>query len=172
MDINTQITNRIYCTGFCKDTHYTQNLYEYWVKNIKDPDILFRLKMKGFYQKKYKWTDKQTDTAIADLLESSRGYTINGKEYMFDWGVGQNRVVKTDHSLYKMHLPELDHKRPKALFEDNDPLRDDPSNFQVLCKRLNEAKNDTSTDEQWLAILRMVLDNIEDKDAAREMLSN
>ena len=75
--------------GFCERTYYTQELYDFWVDNYADPDVLFKVKIWGKYKMKYKWSDAQTDQWIKENLEESKGFDVNGIWYAYDWGSGR-----------------------------------------------------------------------------------
>ena len=155
MDINTQIANRRFFTGFCERTYYTQELYDSWVDNYDDPDILFKIKIKGKYQKKYKWTDAQTEQWIQDNLESSRGYDVNGTWYAYDWGSGENKIRPMD----KMHEPNLDHIIPRE-----QGGSDIPENLRIRSRRVNENKGNTNSDQERYATITDMIDDMEDSD--------
>jgi hypothetical protein len=161
MDVNTQIANRRFFTGFCERTYYTQELYDSWVDNYDDPDILFKIKIKGKYQKMYKWTEAQAEQFIADNLEDSRGYTVNGEWYAYDWGVGENKVTRD-----KMHEPNLDHVLPRERGG-----ADTPDNMRIRSRRLNENKGNTNTDqERWATVIDMIAD-FDSEEERRNLLS-
>lgn len=163
MSINDKIENRKLFTGFCEYTYYRPDLYDFVVDNWTDPDILFKVKILGRYKRLYRWTDEECLKFITDNLEESRGHEVNGEWYAYDWGSGENKVA-TGH---KMHLPELDHIDPKAHGIDNSP-----SNFRIRVKRLNENKGDTNTDQERIATIIDMWDDIEDKDSVREYLTD
>ena len=152
--INESIENRKPYTGFDDNTYYTQALFDFVVDNFQDPDVLFKLKILGKYRKTYRWTEQQAWDFINANLESSRGHDVNGTWYAYDWGSGENRVTKD-----KMHEPNLDHIIPRE-----QGGSDDPENMRIRCRRLNENKGNTNTDqERWATIVDMWND-IEDKE--------
>ena len=153
MDVNSQIASRKLFTGFCERTYYTQELYDFWVDNYADPDILFKIKIRGKYQKKYKWTDAQTEQWLADHLEESRGFDVNGTWYAYDWGSGENKI----RPMNKMHEPNLDHIIPRE-----QGGTDDPENLRIRCRRLNENKGNTNSDQERYATIIDMIDDIED----------
>lgn len=149
MSINDQITSRKPYTGFDENTYYRQELFDYVVDNFTDPDVLFKIKIMGYYAKRYKWTDEQAEKFIADNLEDSRGYTVNGEWYAYDWGVGENNVTRD-----KMHEPNLDHILPRERGG-----ADTPDNMRIRSRRLNENKGNTNTDqERWATVIDMMAD--------------
>lgn len=162
MSINEQIAERKLYPGFDESTYYRQELFDYVVDNYGDPDILFKVKIFGYYAKRYKWTDEQAAKFIEDNLEDSRGYSVNGEWYAYDWGVGENNVTKD-----KMHEPNLDHIIPKERGG-----ADAPDNMRIRSRRLNENKGNTSTDqERWATIVDMWND-IEAKERYTDLLEN
>jgi len=170
MDVNTQIKNRILYTRFNESTWYTQDLYGFWVTNFNDPDVLFKVKIYGKYKKLYKWTTEQCDWFIENHLEDSRGHTVDGEWFAYDWGSGNNKITP----MHKMHQPNLDHIVPKSEFKkyggklDGDP--DVPENMRIRVRRLNENKGDTNTDtERWATIYDM-LDDMDDRAVIRAKL--
>jgi len=170
MDVNTLIETRTLYTRFNEYTWYTQDLYGFWVANYNDPDILFKIKIKGKYKKLYKWTDKQCDKFIEDNLEDSRGYSVDGEWFAYDWGAGNNKITPVD----KMHQPNLDHIIPRSEFKKYGGSRpgnpDVPENMRIRVRRLNENKGDTNTDvERWATIYDM-LDDVDDRAVIRAKL--
>lgn len=152
--INEQIDNRKVYPGFDDATYYTQDLFAFVVDNIKDPDVWFKLKVFGYYARKYKWTTEQAQWFIDNNIEDSRGHDVSGTWFAYDWGSGENTVTND-----KMHKPHLDHIVPR---EQGGP--DTPENMRIRCGRLNENKGNTNSDiERWATIVDM-FDDIEDKE--------
>ena len=149
MSINEKIAERKLYTGYDENTYYRQELFDFLVDNYNDPDVLFKIKIMGYYAKRYKWTDAQAEQFIADNLEDSRGYTVNGEWYAYDWGVGENNVTRD-----KMHEPNLDHVLPRERGG-----ADTPDNMRIRSRRLNENKGNTNTDqERWATVIDMMAD--------------
>jgi len=164
MDINEQIENKKsnLFSGEHDSTYYTRDLFKFVVNNITDPDVLFKIKIYGYYKRKYKWTKEQADKFIKDNLEDSRGYYVNGTWYAYDWGSGENSVTND-----KMHKPHLDHKDVRSKGGS-----DDPENMRILSARQNENKGDTDNDqERWATIVTMWND-IEDKEKYADLLKS
>lgn len=152
--INENIQSRKPYTGFDDSTYYTQDLFNFVVDNFNDPDVLFKLKILGMYRKKYKWTEQQAWDFINANLEESRGHDVDGTWYSYDWGSGENSITKD-----KMHEPNLDHIIPREQGGE-----DIPENMRIRCRRLNENKGNTNTDqERWATVIDM-LNDIEDKE--------
>lgn len=156
--INNAIRGRCLHTSPDDGTYYTQELYDFAVDNIDDPDLLFKIKIKGFYARKYKWTQEQADWFIGTHLADSRSHTDGEREYLYDWGAGHNKVTED-----MMHEPNLDHIDPRSLRGSNDP-----SNFRIRCARLNENRGNTVSDNERRAT---IIDMFNDMSApARESL--
>ena len=156
MNVNSQIANRILFTGFCERTYYTQELYDFWVDNYADPDVLFKVKIWGKYKMKYKWSDAQTDQWIKENLEESKGFDVNGIWHAYDWGSGRHKIKP----MNKMHEPNLDHIIPSEQGGDNNP-----GNLRIRCRRLNENKGNTNSDIERIATICDMIDDIEDTDS-------
>jgi len=147
--LNEQIQNRVFTTQYDDDTYYTQDLYDYLIDNINDPDILFKHKILGFYKQKYKWTKEEALEFIENNLEKSRGHYVIDEWFSYDWGSGLNSITKD-----KMYSPQLDHIIPKS-----EGGTDHPSNMRIRDARLNQNKGDTNTDIEFVAsILDMISD--------------
>ena len=147
--INQAIRDRVLHTAPDDGTYYTQDLYDHAVDHVDDPDLLFKIKIWGFYARKYKWTRAQADWFIANNLADSRSHDDGEREYLYDWGAGLNKVT-TD----MMHEPNLDHIDPRSLSRNNDP-----SNFRIRCARLNENKGNMVSDlERRATIIDMFKD--------------
>ena len=158
--LNDKIKNRKLYSGFDESTYYTQELFEFVVDNISDPDILFKLKIYGMYAKKYKWNKEQADKFIKDHLEESRGYFVNDIWYAYDWGSGENRITKE-----KMHEPNLDHVIPR---ERGGP--DTPENMRIRSRRLNENKGNTNLDIERIATIEDMLNDMESETDRNNLL--
>ena len=149
MNINEQIQNRILYSGFDDSTYYTQDLFKFVVTNINDPNVLFKLKIYGYYKRRYKWTDKECQWFIDNNVESSVSWTSNGVTYLYDWGSGENSITNDI-----MHKPHLDHFIPKSKGGS-----DKPENMRIRVQILNESKGATDSDAQRIAIIE---DNFHD----------
>lgn len=167
MSMNSQISSRIPYTGFDESTYYTKELYAFFVENVYDPDVYFKLKILGKYAKDYKWTREQAWVFIETHLEESRGYYVGNIFYQYDWGSGENKQKPID----KMHEPNLDHILPREQGGDNSP-----SNFRIRSRRLNENKNNTNSDVERIATIMDFANDIEDNtllvQLAKEWLDN
>jgi hypothetical protein len=65
-EINQGILNRELFSGQEEGTYFNQELYNFFCDNYDDPHLLFKIKIKGYYQKLYKWTDLETEQFIED----------------------------------------------------------------------------------------------------------
>jgi hypothetical protein len=148
--INQAIIDRELFTGDEESTYY--HLYNFVVDNYDDPYILFKVAIKGYYQKLYKWSDAETDKFIEDHKESSVKWTDGNQEYYYDWGKGKNKVTN-DY----LHFPNLDHIDPHSLSKDNRP-----ENFRIRCRRLNENRGNTNSDKERRAT---IIDMFNDMDS-------
>ena len=138
-------------------TYFTQSLYDYAADNSTDPNILFKIKIKGYYQKLYKWTDEETNQFIKNNLDESIKWTDGIHEYCYDWGYGKNLI--TDHSF---HFPNLDHIVPKSLADTlgwTTEQINHYSNFRIRCAKLNESKGNINSDQERRMV---ILDNWND----------
>jgi len=158
--INSKILGRRLATQFDENTYYTQQLYNFWVDNEHDPDVLFKIKVYGYYKQNYKWSQEQADKFIQDNLESSRSWEINDTEYFYDWGAGINKITWD-----KMHEPNLDHIVPKEQGGE-----DTPENMRIRCRRLNENKGNTNSDIERVASIVDLAEDIEDTDIKKQCL--
>lgn len=149
IEINLKIQNRSLFKGKEESTYYTNALYDYACDNYKDPHLLFKIKILGYYQKLYKWSNHETEKFINDNLDNSVKWSDGVNEYYYDWGKGKNQI--TDHQL---HEPNLDHIIPKSLGG-----TDDASNFRIRCTRLNENRGNTNSDHERHAT---IVDNFND----------
>ena len=149
IDINSIIESRELYTGFDESTYFKQSLYDFVVDNFEDPDVLFKVKVFGRYKSLYKWTDQQCQQFIDDNINEARGYQVNGKMYLYDWGAGKNKITYD-----KMHESNLDHIVPKERGG-----KDVPENMRIRSRRLNENKGNTNSDqERYATIIDMITD--------------
>ena len=144
-DINKAILNKELFSGQEEGTYFNQELYNYFCDNYDDPYLLFKIKIKGYYQKLYKWSDAETDKFIEDHKHNSVKWTDGVQEYYYDWGKGKNQV--TDDYL---HFPNLDHIIPASIGETPDNR---PVNFRIRCRRLNENRGNTNSDSERRATI-------------------
>jgi hypothetical protein len=142
-EINELIRNRRLYPGFEEQTYFTQELYDLAADHYDDPLILFKIKVYGYYQRKYKWTKEQADWFIAQNAEHAISHSDGIQEYVYDWGRGKNKLTQD-----MMHEPNLDHIDPVSKSKNNDP-----SNFRIRCARLNENKGNMSTDNERRAVI-------------------
>jgi hypothetical protein len=148
-EINDLIRNRKLYTGFDEATYYRRELFVLRCKEAKDPYLLFKIKIFGYYKKTYKWTDEQCQYFIDNNIDDSLGYEVNGILYLYDWGVGYNNITRD-----KMHEPNLDHIIPKEQGGENTP-----ENMRIRSRRLNENKGNTNSDqERYATIIDMIAD--------------
>lgn len=153
MDIHSEINNRIVTrslhTGFDEGTYFSQELYNFAVDHHDDPQVLFKIKIYGYYASKYKWTRDQANWFIEHNLNDAVKHSDGQHEYFYDWGRGHNKL--TDHM---MHEPNLDHIDPRSISNNNNP-----ENFRIRCARLNENKGNMVSDrERRATIVDMFLD--------------
>lgn len=160
MIINEQIENRKLFTGFDDSTYYTQDLFNFVVDNITDPDVLFKLKIYGYYKRRYKWTTEQCDYFIDNNITEAQGHDVSGTWFAYDWGSGENSVTNN-----RMHKPHLDHIIPREQGGE-----DVPENMRIRVARLNESKGNTNSDIERFAIVLDMLNDIEDKELYRDKL--
>jgi hypothetical protein len=144
-EINKAILNRELFSGQEEGTYFNQELYNFFCDNYYDPYLLFKIKIKGYYQKLYKWTDAETDKFIEDHKEKSIKWTDGIQEYYYDWGKGKNQVTEN-----YLHFPNLDHIIPASIGEVPDNR---PENFRIRCRRLNENRGNTNTDKERRATI-------------------
>ena len=147
--INQQIRSRVLHPGYDDSTYYNQSLYDYACDNMHDPLLLFKIKIRGYYAPKYKWTKQQADCFIERNISDSHSHSDGKHEYLYDWGAGLNKVTTN-----MMHEPNLDHINPRSLSNDNSP-----DNFRIRCARLNENKGNMISDrERRATIIDMFFD--------------
>lgn len=163
-EINERIRARSLHKGSDEGTYFNQKYYEFAVINYQDPLMLFKLKVYGYYAKKYKWTDEQAKWFIDNNAKDAVSHSDGAREYLYDWGRGHNKV--TDHA---MHVPHLDHIDPKSVSNNNNP-----ENFRIRCARLNENKGNMIEDgERRATIIDMFLDMSEsERKSLLEYLQN
>jgi hypothetical protein len=82
--INDKIRIRLLHTGNDTDTYYTESLYGFACQHYNDPHVLFKLKIKGYYQKLYKWSDDETEWFIENNLEESVKWSDGTQDYYID----------------------------------------------------------------------------------------
>jgi hypothetical protein len=159
-EINDLIKNRQLHPGNDENTYYSPELYDFAVDNHDDPFVLFKIKVYGYYQKRYKWTREQADWFIENNIAEAYSHSDGSQEYLYDWGKGKNKVTGN-----MMHEPNLDHINPASLSNN-----DHPSNFRIRCARLNENKGNMSTDQERRAT---VIDTLKDmsESSRNELLS-
>ena len=150
--INQAIRDRVLHTAPDDGTYYSLDLYDWACDNIYDPLLLFKIKIRGFYARKYKWTAEQAEWFINNNIADAISHGDGQREYLYDWGAGLNKVT-TD----MMHEPNLDHIDPASISKNNHP-----SNFRIRCARLNENKgNMTSDSERRATIIDTLNDMLE-----------
>jgi hypothetical protein len=159
-DINEKIKARKLYTGFDESTYHRQDLFKLRVKQAKDPHLLFKIKIFGHYKNVYKWTDEDCQKFIDNNIHESEGLTVNGIWYAYDWGTGYNSVTKD-----KMHEPNLDHIIPKERGGKNTP-----ENMRIRCRRLNENKGNTNSDQERYATVEDMLNDMDDAELRRDLI--
>jgi hypothetical protein len=141
-EINDLIKNRQLHPGNDENTYYSPELYDFAVDNHDDPFVLFKIKVYGYYQKRYKWTREQADWFIENNIAEAYSHSDGSQEYLYDWGKGKNKVSNNDH----------------------------PSNFRIRCARLNENKGNMSTDQERRATVIDTLKDMSES-SRNELLS-
>jgi len=159
--INEQITARKFYSGFDETTYYRKDLFSMFVRNHTDHDILFKLKIYGFYKNRYKWTNAQCDYFIENNLLDSRSHEVNGMWYSYDWGAGFNKLTADP-----MHEPHLDHIIPRE-----QGGKDTPENMRIRCRRLNMNKGNTNSDQERYATIVDMLNDMDDEGLRAELVS-
>lgn len=147
--INEKIKARVLHPGYDDLTYYTLDLYNFACEHYDNPLVLFKIKIYGYYAKRYKWTEEQANWFIENNAQDAISHSDGVQEYLYDWGKGKNQI--TDHP---MHEPNLDHINPHSLSQDNSP-----ENFRIRCARLNENKGNMNSDNERRAT---ILDMLED----------
>lgn len=160
MSINDEIKNRLLFTGFNESTYYKQSLFDFVVNYINDPDVLFKVKVFGFYKSKYKWTDEQCQFFIDNNVQDASGHEVNGVWYAYDWGAGENKITNN-----KMHEPNLDHILPRERGG-----ADTPENMRIRCRRLNENKGNTNSDQERYATVVDMINDMDDEELRRSLI--
>jgi hypothetical protein len=155
-EINQLILDRELFSGQEEGTYFNQELYNFFCDNYYDPHLLFKIKIKGYYQKLYKWTDAEADKFIEDHTAESVKWSDGVQEYYYDWGKGKNQVTE-DY----LHFPNLDHIDPHSLSKDNRP-----ENFRIRCRRLNENRGNTNSDPERRAT---IIDMFKDMDPSEQL---
>lgn len=150
--INAEIKARKLYTGFDEGTYHKQDLFVLRCKEAKDPNVLFKIKIFGHYKNVYKWTDEECQRFIDNNIHEAAGHSVNGVWYAYDWGTGYNSVTKD-----KMHEPNLDHIVPRERGGSNSP-----DNMRIRCRRLNENKGNTHTDQERIATIHDMLNDMDD----------
>jgi len=134
IEVNTAITERNPCSSWEENTYYTYQLFEHFcdTRDYKYVTIF------GYYKNKYDWTEEQ---ALEMYKKAPDGWTDGVNVYrLYDWGRGENKIVQgTDRDW---HEPHLDHIVPRSKGGTNDP-----SNFQVLPRKLNVILSNLTDDE-------------------------
>ena len=151
-NINEQLANRKLFSGMDESTYYTKELHGHACNNMQDPDLLFKIKIYGYYKIKYKWTKEQCDWFIENNIHESRGHVVKDVQYDYDWGAGENSVTNES-----MHKPHLDHILPKE-----QKGKDIPENMRIRVKRLNENKGNTNSDQERIATILDMAKDMED----------
>jgi hypothetical protein len=159
-EINAKIKARKMYTGFDESTYHRQELFGMRVKHAKDPHVLFKIKIFGHYKNIYKWTEEQCQSFIDNNLHESEGHTVNGIWYAYDWGTGYNSITKN-----KMHEPNLDHIIPRE-----QGGKDVPENMRIRCRRLNENKGNTNSDQERFATIVDMFNDMEDEAMRRTVV--
>jgi hypothetical protein len=141
--INESISNRAPCTSFEENTYHNRDLFKEFCKTRDYKYVAIF----GPYKNKYKWTDNQ---ALDMYNKSPDGWTDGVGVYrQFDWGKGENQVVTNWHDQ-DWHIPELDHivSRDEAIrLGWSQKQIDDPSNMQVLARKVNRMLSNIADDE-------------------------
>lgn len=160
--INQQILTRVLHRGNDDDTYYNETLYGFACDHLKDPHLLFKLAIYGYYKGKYKWTQEQADWFIETQKENSVSWTDGAVEYYYDWGKGKNKVTE-DY----LHTPNLDHIMPASLGERPDNR---PENFRIRCRRLNENRGNTNSNKERRATIIDMFNDIDDPKEQRDLI--
>lgn len=137
-----------------ENTYFSNKLYDDFCFDRKG-DYKY-LAIFGPYRSRYKWTPQQClamynkcpDTWVDSL----------GVERRFDWGKGENQVVKDRHDQ-DWHIPELDHivsQDEGARLGWSQEQIDDPGNMQVLPRIINRMLSNITNDEAP-AIIPMIV---------------
>ena len=132
--LNETIAKRNPCTSFEENTYYTMSLFEYFC----DSQDYKYVTIFGYYKNKYDWTDEEA----LEMYNKAPDDWVDGLGIvrLYDWGRGENKIVK-DHDR-DWHEPHLDHIIPRSKGGLNNP-----SNFQVLPRKLNIILSNLTDDE-------------------------
>ncbi len=130
---------------FEENTYFSNKLYDEYCYAHKG-DFKF-VAIYGPYRNKYKWTLDQCKEMYDKCPD---GWTDGKGVYrLYDWGKGENQVVKDRHDQ-DWHIPELDHivSRDEAIrLGWTQKQIDDPSNMQVLPRKINRMLSNIADDE-------------------------
>lgn len=142
-EINDAIKNRKLCTYVDDSTYVNLSGYKFASEYQDDPDMLFMLKIMFVYAPKYKWNTEEAKQFIRDNLADSRGYYIGSDWYLYDWGMGENKVTND-----WLHFPHLDHIDAKAKGGTNKP-----ENMRIVSHNINQCKNVITEDVERYAVI-------------------
>lgn len=133
-EMNTAIAGRNPCSSWEENTYYTYALFEHFCdhRDYKYVTIF------GYYKNKYDWTDEQA----TEMYEKAPDGWTDGKGIyrIYDWGRGENKLARNEDRDW--HEPHLDHIVPRSKGGSNDP-----SNMQVLPRKLNIILSNLTEDE-------------------------
>jgi hypothetical protein len=142
-DMNKAIAERNPCSSWEENTYYTYQLFEHFCDNRDYKYVTIF----GYYKSKYDWTDEQ---ALEMYNKAPDGWTDGVGIYRsYDWGRGENKIARNEDRDW--HEPHLDHIIPRSKGGSNDP-----SNFQVLPRKLNIILSNL-TDEEASSLLPLLL---------------
>jgi hypothetical protein len=157
--LNEAITKRKPHRRFEENTYFNSRLFEDFCTDHKG-DYKY-LAIFGPYRSKYKWTPQQCQAMYDKCPDTWTDYV--GVVRNFDWGKGENQVVKDRHDQ-DWHIPELDH-----IVSQDEGIRlgwsrekiDDPANMQVLPRILNRMLSNI-TNEEAQAIIPLIVSQFPD----------
>jgi len=161
-DINRAILDRNLFPGQEEGTYFNQELYNYFCDNYDDPYLLFKIKIKGYYQKLYKWSDAETNNWISNQLVYSVKWSDGNQEYYYDWGKGKNQLTEN-----YLHFPNLDHIVPSSIGKEPNNR---PENFRIRCRRLNENRGNTNSNKERRATVIDMFNDIDDLNEKKSLL--